>query len=441
MRRKSLPIQTLMIAASTSLIMLACQTLSSSTKTPNAALTPHINQPAAPSPTSQLQTETTPSPSPTTTEQSGGNELPNTLVYLLEDHSLVFLKSDGASMSASMGGEFASWYDLNDAAERMTIIKNAVFVPILNPEQAIRGELGILYINADGAEQFFTAPAEYAAEASIVDVLPSPDGEWFAWLLDTTKIPPSLASDQVCDDSAGCVGREYILLVTSRNGSEIMMEHPLVVGDPYPFLLFDSWKEDSSAIFLRRVPWMVLSPIYQVEGGGTYEISIPAGNLVERSDKFLNSETHASSDGFWIVEEAIGEGEFILIATSWVGAIHAVQAPTVGHHLTQESTFSPTSDYLVWLELDVNIEDWSSVEAIEIRLMDLSNGETKTLSKIDGPIPSEDLPFIGHWLSGTLLVIHQINQSQALNIITGDWIPIPAPQTSSSWVVVGGMKE
>ena len=428
-----------MIAVSSAIIMLACQTLSNPTLIPSAIAPPKIDRPTAASPTMTIETQPAIKPSPIAIMTSGGNELPETLVYLLEDHSLVFMRNGETDMTATMAGGFSSWLDLNAAAKRMTIVQNAVYVPILKPEHAIRGELGIFSINADGAEQFFSVPAEYATGASLVDVLPSADGEWFAWLLDTTKIPPSLTSDQVCEASAGCIGREYLLLVSSRSGGEIVMQYPLVLGDPYPFLLIDSWQEDSSAIFLRRVPWMVASPLYQAEGGGIYEISVPAANLVERGDDYLNSESHASPNGAWMVDEAVGEGEWILVAASSAGATLVVPPPASGYHLTQESTFSPSSEYIVWLELQVNNEDWSTVQGIEIRRMDLSNGEVKTLTTIIGPISSEELPFTGPWLSGNLLVIHEIHQNRVLDTNTGDWIALPPPQALASWAVVGGI--
>jgi hypothetical protein len=373
------------------------------------------------SPIPESKAEDTPEP----TEESATESAP-LWVYLTASGNLILENPDGSYLVTSVEVPIDPWFGLPVASRHVTLAESEVYFHPLDlaslPEMTA--------ISSEGTVRYILAP-EMSGE--LVDAMPSRDGTSILWLYDITPVKPNLAADPVCDSSRGCVGRVYETVITDHAGAAARSLGQMTLEDPFPLLEIDSWSDDSSLVYLRRIPWMVASAYYLPIGGGFFSVSITDGTWTELSEDFLGPETAISPNGRWLARGSFGEGDLTLLVESTDGTRYEVPFLEDFVPLSAQMTFSPGSDQLLWMEIMATTEERS----ITLKGMSLDNGTVRAIYAFDEPLDRENLPYIGAWVEPSILAINDTWGTRLLNLDDATWVIRERPVGAEPHIILG----
>jgi len=363
-----------------------------------------------------------PSPEPTDAPQPAPEE-PLIWVYLTASGILVFEHPDDSVIATTdLDVPIDPWLGLPDTTRYVTLAGNEVFYT----EMDLIASTHITVVSPDGTARIIRAPT---STGELVDVLPSPNAVWIAWLFDATEVKPTFDG---CDPTSGCIGRVYNVVLTDSTGGNGASLWSIVLDEPYPLLEIDSWSVDESTIYFRRVPWGIASAYYLPMGGGIISVSVNDGSAAELSSDFIGLETAISPDGRWMARGGYGEGKFSLTVDSIDGTRYTIPFVVGFQPISAQMKFSPDSDQLAWIEILTEGDG-----SLTLKTMALTNGEPKTVRTLEAPIDQENMPHIGTWLSDDILVINDRWGSRLLDLTTGEWMIRARPIGAEANVVLG----
>lgn len=354
----------------------------------------------------------------------------NILVYLQEDGALIFQRSDGT----------------------INKVKTAISLNYLGLPEIPRGLIsfpagkvaymvtnsditGLVRTDANGVIEQITAPD---VPGELISALSSPDGTLIAWLFDISE-NISQSNTEECDETEGCTGYFYQLILTDSQGSNAntILQYIGGLESTIPKLNLLSWKSNSSSIFLR---WEINIPtaFYPSVGGGIIEVSIPGGSIKVWKEDW-QTDSIIDFNGTMIATANDYDHGFALRLADEKADIFTI--PVQSNHLINQMSFSPSGDQLVWI--DLGWDDNMVITEISLKTLSIQDQEIRNIFSFD--INEEennppDLPYTGTWLTDELLSIDFSTGSQVIDIKTGKWVSsLVTPDTQQSTILIGNI--
>lgn len=240
-----------------------------------------------------------------------------------------------------------------------------------------------------------------------IDPMPSPDGQRVASLFDRTEVLPTFEG---CEESEGCVGRVYELVISDAHGGESSLT-TFTVGFPYPHVYLQNWI--GGEIILEHLMWGVASLI-PMHGGGLTAVDDQTGELTEITP-LIDSDEVLSADGRWLAQQGYGVMP-VTVTNRETG--ESWKAVGDEGNLSGELSFSPSGRYLAY---SLFIMQGTAVAQNEVWIYDTETGENTLLARLDRHPIQEPPPhaYVSAWLSDDLPVITYGDSFSVVQLSTG----------------------
>ncbi len=369
--------------------------------------------PPIPEPTLEAQQVVSPSPeqpSPNTTSPTSYQVFidPSGTLYFITPSQIIYT-INAAAAPETRWGFLEALSNINLTAHGVYWLNDAGAVPVARR------------VDLNGGQQLLSPPI---TNGVVVNVIPSPQGDQLAWLIEVSEIDPNPFEE--CLPENGCEGWNYEIYLTDMDGLQprLVSAHSGGAAKTQPTLEMLGWKKDGSALFLRwnsNVPGM----FYPALGGEIFEMQVSTG-VVETLAMNWSATRSISPDGVWVITMDDHDNGIALEFNHREGGAYTIATGAGYPYLVSEPVFNGAMSYAYWIALKAG---GASITDLEVHAMNLANGQYSVLADVlqyyfPGAAENQ-LPYFGSWVDANLITFHYAGGSLLLDVQSGAISPVP----------------